>query len=438
MDTVSKAILGLPGIATDQPDVFETPDVQKSDHRSMQQIPIQDTNVEIIKVSQGDAFKRFEKTSLLTNDVDFRDVHFGRRGYQTWGEWQLPEGSRIIREDETVLEKYHRLKTEVAELQQQLQGLEGDEAPLSGDLTVGNVIKNLSEFTNSLQSMKVQQWAESDLLCGARQETSVLSKLEKDVEKLTTSTEKKSGEGGKKSAEGGKKPSGIPAECLTYELLCRPQLSRSGDLSILNQLEQKLNRIENVVGMEKTSMLTNVSNERTISDAVAVLSRKVSQLDPSHLEQIDGRLTSLSQKLIQIQERKGRVEDVERDARLSTLLQICKETESQRLALPLIVSRLNSLSQLEQQGMDPTNSFRDFFHSFNRTQLLVTTFISNFLFSLIKLFFLISLSFFSFFLILIPFFLLFSHFNLFSLLQLLTFQEPFHTWIHSNHPRVSH
>ena len=347
MDTVSKAIFGLPGIAIDQPDVFETPDVQKSDHRSVQQIPIQDTNVEIIKVSQGDAFKRFEKTSLATNEVDFRDVDFGRRGYQTWGEWQLPEGSRIIREDETVLEKYHRLQTEVAELQQQLQGLEGgNEARLSGDLTVGNVIKNLNEFANSLQSMKVQQWAESDLLSGARQETSVLSKLEKDVERLTTSTEKESGKEGKKS-------NGIPAECLTYELLCRPQLSRSGDLSILNQLEQKLNRIENVVGMEKTSILTDLSNERTVSDAVAVLSRKVSQLDPSHLEQIDGRLTSLSQKLNQIQERKARVENVERDGRLSSLLQVCKETESQRLALPVIVSRLNSLSQLEQQGMDP-------------------------------------------------------------------------------------
>lgn len=362
METVSKAIFGLPGIAIDQPDVFETPDIQKSDHRFMQENPIQDTNVEVIKVSQGDAFKRFEKSSLVTNHVDFQDVDSGRRGYQTWGEWQLPEGSRIIREDETVLEKYHRLQTEVAELQEQLQRVEGgNEAPLSGDLTVGNVIKNLSEFANSLQSMKIQQWAESDLLSGARQETSVLSKLEKDVERLTTS--EKEGEERKKSSEKEeekekKKSSGIPTECLTYELLCHPQLSRSGDLSILNQLEQKLNRIENVIGMEKTSVLTNLSNERTISDAVAVLSRKVSQLDPSHLEQIDGRLTSLSQKLNQIQERKSRIDSVERDARLASLLQVCKETESQRLALPLIVSRLNSLSQLEQQGMDPnpTNS----------------------------------------------------------------------------------
>lgn len=345
MDTVSKAIFGLPGIAVDQPDVFETPDVSESEHRTSKHVSDQDPTVDVIKVSQVEAFKRFEKSTLVTNEVDFRGSS-GLRGYQTWGEWQLPEGSKVIRTDETVLEKYHRLQAEVSELQEQLKSLEGAdkpyESPLSGDLTVGKVTNDINGLVSCLQSMNVKQWSDSDLHSEARTEVSTLSKLEKEVEKLTTDTVK---------TNESKKPSGTSSECLTYELLCRPQLSRSGDLSILNQLEQKLNRIENVVGIEKTSFLANLSNERTVSDAVAVLTRKISQLDPSHLEQIDGRLTSLIQKLNQVQEQKSKLENVERDARLSSLLQILKETESQRLALPVIASRLNSLSDLEQQGM---------------------------------------------------------------------------------------
>lgn len=345
MDTVSKAILGLPGIAIDQPDVFETPDVPESDLRTSKHVSEQESNVDVIKVTQVDAFKRFEKTTLITNEVDFRDGS-GLRGYQTWGEWQLPEGSKFIRLDETVLEKYQRLQSEVLELQEQLKSLEGSDKPLqstlSGDLTVGKVTKDIDGLVDCLESMNVKQWSDSDLCSEARPEVSTFSKLEKEVEKLTTDSVET-----KDTA----RQSGTSSECLTYELLCRPQLSRSGDLTILNQLEQKLNRIENVVGIEKTSFLDNLSNERTVSDAVSVLTRKVSQLDPSHLEQIDGRLTSLIQKLNQVQERKSKLENVERDARLSNLLQLLKETESQRLALPVIASRLNSLSDLEQQGM---------------------------------------------------------------------------------------
>lgn len=339
----SKAIFGLPGIAIDQPDVFETPEVPKNEQRLINHA-LESSVVDVIKVKQVDAFKRFEKSSLIASEVDFCG-RVGQRGYQTWGEWQLPEGSRIIHEDETVLEKYRRLQTEVAELKQKLQLDLSDthiQSPLSGDLTVGLVISHLEELVTCLQSMKVEQWAESDFLGGSRQETPVLADLNKDVEKLTASTTETKDA---KSKEDTKSRS-----CLTYELLCQPALSRSGDLTVLNQMEQKLKRVENVVGIEKTSFLNNISNERTIADAVSVLAQKVSQLDPSHLEQIDGRLTSLIQKLNQIQEGKSKLDSVERDARLVGLLQVLKETECQRLALPVIASRLNSLSELEQQG----------------------------------------------------------------------------------------
>ncbi|XP_013792498.1 dynactin subunit 2-like, partial [Limulus polyphemus] len=88
----------LPGIAHDQPDVYETSDLPESDQLSSELIVDQSESVEKVAVSAREAFGKFQGKSLEASDVDFTD-RIGRSrktGYDLRsGEWEIVgEGTR--------------------------------------------------------------------------------------------------------------------------------------------------------------------------------------------------------------------------------------------------------------------------------------------------------------------------------------------------------
>lgn len=340
MSSVSK-YANLPGIAQDQPDVFETSDLPEADQASRQP-PLFESddsdNVNIITVSPAQAYKRFEGQAIHGERVDFSDNSMKQHGYQTFGEWELAARG----EKETLLERYHRVSGECSELLESLQQLKGKKKSnedngesFTGDLTTDVVASNLEVLTKNLKDLNIENWIEGDIFKGTSdKERPSLSKLQSDIESAKSNETKSDSPGVK------------------YELLCRPQFSRTNDLSKINALEQRLKKLELFLGNDesKKSFLTGLTDDKSLIEAVAYLSSKVAQLDSSHLEQLDGRITSLHQKLNQISDRKHQLDDLEKQNKVSELYDIVVKTEKVRASLPSIVTRLSSFQEVQEQG----------------------------------------------------------------------------------------
>ena len=81
-----------------------------------------------------------------------------------------------------------------------------------------------------------------------------------------------------------------------------------------------------------------------------MLSSKLSLLNTSHLDHVEGRLGALLQKMNAVAERKAVIEDAEKQSKISELYDLCVKTEAEAVALPQIVDRLDALQSLHEQG----------------------------------------------------------------------------------------
>lgn len=343
----SSKYANLPGVVYDQPDVYETEDVKEVI------IPksIDDSaNVDVITTPYTDSYKKFEGHPVSVSGVNFANLPFGQKGYQTWGEWKLTAAKGEENEIETPLEKYHRLKSEVTDLKQffdslisKSQSKDSSKAVLTGDLTLAEAYKNIEALGESLNQIDVDNWAGSSLTSLPISSIEVLKNLKKNLnEPIKTGAVTGKSTTGKSSTSTG---TGV-----TYELHCKPGLSKGEELA-LAQLESRLRSLELVVGeSDKVTLLNSCTSERSISEAISFLSKKVSLMDVNQLDHLDTRLTSLLQKLSTVSEKKSQVEDLDKENRVNELLQLVASTEEQRSTLPVIVGRLSSLSSLEAEA----------------------------------------------------------------------------------------
>lgn len=341
MEAVSK-YANLPGVVYDQPDVYESEDVPEI----TQSKSVDDSqNVDVISAPYNDCFKKFDGHPVSVSGVNFANLPYGPKGYQTWGEWKLAASKDTDLEEETPLEKYHRLKSEVTELKQFFESLkskseskESSKTVLSGDLTLAEAYKNIEALGESLSQLDMDSWKGSSVASLPVSSLETLKSLQKNLKQApSTSTDKKSTSSSKTTG-------------VTYELHCKPGLAKSEEL-LLAQLESRLRSLELVVGeADKLTLLSSTSSERSISEAVNLLSKKVSLMDVNHLDQLDTRITSLLQKLSTVAEKKAQVEELDKESRVNELLQLVASTEAQRSTLPVIVSRLSSLSSLEAEA----------------------------------------------------------------------------------------
>jgi dynactin-2 len=222
--------------------------------------------------------------------------------------------------------------------------------PLSGNLTLGKVTESLGSLNSQLKELSLEQWAESDLLTGSTGSGNAYSELESQVQSLLQEPEP----GENKKPVAGKERAAVEGEAsVTYELRYKPEHSRAQGLAQINAMEQRIKRLETLLGNDdnKISFLTSLTNEKTLSEAVQVLSARVGQLDGSQLEQMDGRLTSVLHKLNQMSEKKAILEDAEKQNKISELFDLMQKTDSYRASLPVVASRLNSVAELQEQAV---------------------------------------------------------------------------------------
>ncbi|XP_023025073.1 dynactin subunit 2 [Leptinotarsa decemlineata] len=335
----------LPGIAHDEPDVYETSDLPESE-QSTDFYEEETDPIERIHISTDDAFKKFQGKFLHGENVDFssRISRKLRTGYDARsGEWELMGHGEM----ETPIQKYHRLQCEMKELLEEVNDLQNN--------------KNEDDPNCLISSQKVEQSLKqlADLKLEESLGEAIVSKISDpqgvQIKKLLSQLQQfKDGinenmESDIKTDENG----------IVYQFSYRPEHGRLTQTTRVAELESRLHRLENVLGAssDKLSRLTSATSKGSLLEIAEQLSATASLLDSSKLDHIEGRLGALSQKLDAITEKKKQLQkDDERDKMVLELYQLVKNTENVTKLLPQTIIRLKALEEFHNKAMDLTKT----------------------------------------------------------------------------------
>ncbi|KAI8437093.1 hypothetical protein MSG28_010449 [Choristoneura fumiferana] len=299
----------LPGIAYDQPDVYETGDLPEAD----QPEPYEEEENECIEqlhLSVKDSFNNF-KGKFLTGAVDFSD-RLSKKTRIGAGEYELAaEG-----EPETVLEKFNRLRCEFSELleqvaEQQNKATESEKDEYSRLATQINVTKKI------LEELKLEEGEHID------------PKAEKLKEYL---------------ASGAKKQPGVA----TATLKLRPEVNLAATARIA-QLEHRLHKLEQAAGVrdeEAFRRLQSATGEATLCGAAATLAARAALLRPGELAAAEARVGSLLANVEAL--KAARNDDPELHAKVNELHKLVQQIDG--ISHSEILERMEALEALHNQA----------------------------------------------------------------------------------------
>lgn len=302
---------------------------------------------------------KFKDKHLSGNAVDFSDrlKKVPNRGYDARsGVWELAgEG-----EKETILQKYQRLQCEmkefleeVATLKEEAKGNKGS----SSDQTAGYkaLAANIERAQKQLSEFRLEETLGPELLASLKDpETAQIKKLfahfETYKQKSTKSTDLNSKQ---KTA-----PAGPAGDGLLYQLRYRPEQSQLQQTSRVAELEQRLNKLESVLGTSNENMarLGSTLHNQSITEAVEKLESRFALLEPTQIETAEGRLTGLASKMDVVAEKVNGQSDPEKDAKVTELYELVKKTESISSILPQTIRRLTALESLHREASEFSSS----------------------------------------------------------------------------------
>uniref|UniRef100_A0A0K8TMC0 Putative dynamitin n=1 Tax=Tabanus bromius TaxID=304241 RepID=A0A0K8TMC0_TABBR len=318
----------LPGIAYDQPDIYETPDIPEPDTSDYYEEEPENESIERPHLSAKSSYGKF-KGKHLEGNVDFSD-RLSRRirtGYDAWSdEYELAADG----EKENPFQKCRRLQCEINSLIEEISVLQADKKVTQEEKesyeAVSTVVNTAKKILDSLHLEQVLGKEE------------VSSSADKEVRNLITQVEefKKSGV-----------LTPIP-----------PQGRNLADSSRIATLEHKLHEIEQLIGTkpDKISRLKASLGTSSVLEAVQQLSTKAALLQPNQLDLIEARLTALATKMDSIAEKtSGSSQDSQRDAKVLELYDIAKKTEPVAQILPDILERMQALESLHKYATNFTS-----------------------------------------------------------------------------------
>ena len=339
---------GLPGIAHDQPDVFETNDLPESDQNFGTEFDGTSDSVETIQITANEAFGKFKGKNVECDNIDFSDRirRSKRQGYITWtGDYEI-DGSASVGK-ETPLQKYQRLNCEVRELLDEIETTVKKDGP-ENSKTMAGLARQTAQLQELLMAHKLEDTLGSDLVKRLEDPRSaVKEQLLAQLDALKNSDSSNH----PKTIEGTEKVySSKPA---MYELLMKPENAKLEEQKKIAEIDMRLKNLEALLvpSSEKISCLATETNQKNVVGSIEVLTSKLSLLEPSHLDHIEGRLASLAQKMNVISEKKSQVEDAEKQNKIAELYDICNKTEANSVALPELVDRLDALQLLHEKAL---------------------------------------------------------------------------------------
>ena len=329
----------LPGIDTDShTDVYECGDLPEGDQQQQatwRSEELQSTSVEIVDLDTQTAFERFSD-AYVTGQVNFAggDKQRQRRiGYRT----QLDD------EEETVLQKYNRLKLEVAALSQEVSEIKAAKKERCEEV---KLLEKVQQLDTQLSGENVDELAEHS--------SSVAGDL--NVEKALLAIKNKSSAQESSAAA-------TPGANGTYEVYLKSKPDQR-KVERFFQLEQRLSKLEGTVGMNKEAMVNVLGNHggATLMEAVQMMETKLALLDPEMLPLVDTRLQSILVKVNEINKAKKQAESgapgtagenmavLEQNKKIEELYAMVQRWDNVSVALPDIQKRLMDLSVVQTKA----------------------------------------------------------------------------------------
>lgn len=328
----------LPGLAVDQPDVFES--IPNRD-MSLVDVATPDTcgteastsEIERTRIDAKSAFDRFR---------DRRSVADFTAGLQ--------DGSTVV--DETIAEMLARLTRETRVLGERIKEKKERSEPFQGKVGDDETMSatEMAEELRLLETRLNQLSTESSIL-GVRSRAHDTSSI--DAEDLLARLEKfkeasfRSGadSNGRETKEGG---------CVQYELSYDPHRMQFNHESRVVALESRLTQLERVVGTERAdikNLIAAVSEAGPLVTDVAELREQVSAMTAEGVAVAERRLVTLvSHFEKQLQSRGSEQLDAQTISKVEELYSLMHQWDSVARSVPLVADRLVALRKVHDDA----------------------------------------------------------------------------------------
>lgn len=311
---MAQASSSLPGIVTDQPEIFES-EPALSDDTGVNDLDLNteptDEAIAVVEVPIKQAFSYFAE----------RENEIAKFYVQRYGEYKISAGNKP--DEETDIEKYHRLVSEVNELLNKFQSSKRDKSELDEGVSLGS-----SALANNLdilaKQLKALEFAAKD---GSLEPTQagligVKSRLDKLSEKLSA------------ESNDDEKP-GDP-------------IDETAKLMRMSALERRLNLLETMLGHNeaKQQEIFKMTNCESLVDATDTLGTWLSLFKPESVQRVSREIDILTQRLEGVSEQASKVDNT----KLEQLYDMLTATDKYRAMVPTIIHRLNSMEELQQRA----------------------------------------------------------------------------------------
>uniref|UniRef100_A0AAQ4QZE6 Dynactin 2 (p50) n=1 Tax=Gasterosteus aculeatus aculeatus TaxID=481459 RepID=A0AAQ4QZE6_GASAC len=339
----------LPGIAFNEPDVYETGDLPEDDQAQFESEELCSDSVERIVVNPNAAFDKFKDKHVNTKGLDFSDtISRSRRvGYES-GEFEiLGEGCGV---KETPQQKYQRLVNEIQELTQEVDAIQSATKETNAEERLTPVV--LAQHAAQLKQQLVS--AHLDSLLGPHAHINLSDPDGALARRLLTQLE--CAKGGRGSATGDSKPPASakgPDGVVLYELHSRPEQEKFNESAKMAELEKRLAELEMAVGSGSDKQVHADTHTPIYSSpaTIELLQARVSALDSATLDQVEARLQSVLGKMNEIAKHKAAIEDAETQNKVSQLYDVVQKWDSMSTSVPQVVQRLVAVKELHEQAM---------------------------------------------------------------------------------------
>lgn len=338
----------LPGIALNEPDVFETTDLPEDDQAQFESEELNSVSVERIVVSPNAAFDEFKEKHVSSKDTDFSDrISKGRRtGYEAGDYEMLEDGSKA---KETPQQWYQRLQHEIRELAEEVQSVQTLAQDTDKEDKLNPVV--LSEQVSGLRQQLASLQLERSL--GPHASLDLADPHGALAKRLLTQLDTlKSGRSDGAESKGSGKAGGDGA-IITYELLYRPEHDKFQHVAKAADMEKRLSELEAVVGKapDKPNPIAVGLQSSTVMGALELMQLRLGVLDPANLDQIEARLQGVLGKLNEVTKQKDYAEEAETQSKVAKLYEMMERWDSVADALPRVAERLRALKELHEQAM---------------------------------------------------------------------------------------
>uniref|UniRef100_A0A8C4QQ29 Dynactin 2 (p50) n=1 Tax=Eptatretus burgeri TaxID=7764 RepID=A0A8C4QQ29_EPTBU len=336
----------LPGIAVDEPDVYETTDLPEDDQAGFESEELSSESVDRIVVSPNAAFDKFKDKQISSKKTDFSDriTRTCRTGYEAEEYEMLGEGNAT---EETPQQCFQRLHHEIQELSEKMQraqelAQENDESKRLRSTDLAQQVLTLKQHLSSLQHERLLgPDARVDLV---DPQGAIAKRLLTHLDSIKTADPAKEGEKQAPSSDGDK---------VAYELYFNPQEAKFRELSTVSELEKRLSKLEAAVGKSSS----NASSAGMLMQGTSVLATlelmqsHVSTLDPMTLDHIEGRLQGVLGKLSEATKHKSYAEGTDAHQKVNRLYEVVEQWGAMADTLPQVVERLRGLKELHEHAL---------------------------------------------------------------------------------------